>query len=57
MPDRNLFSRNLADAAFTGRRFFHLGPHSVQIVAGRDHRKQQNERATKNAQKHQRRNG
>jgi len=49
VPDRSLSHGCLADTTLTGRGFFHLGPHGVQVVAGRDHREQQNECAAESA--------
>jgi hypothetical protein len=35
-------------------RLFHLGPHGVQVVGGRDYREQQNECAAESAEKDER---
>jgi hypothetical protein len=54
MRDGSLFPGCLADAAFAGRGFFHLGAHGVQIVGGRDHRKQQNNYTSEDAKEDER---
>jgi hypothetical protein len=49
-PARTLIAPCLAHGALTDGRVFHLGPHRVQIVRGRDHRKQQNQHTSQGQQ-------
>jgi hypothetical protein len=55
VPDRGLLHRRLADTPLARRGFLHLGAHGVQVVAGRDHREQQNDYAAENAEEDERR--
>jgi hypothetical protein len=49
-PGRTLIAARLAHRPLARGRFFHLGPHCVQIVRSRDHRKQQNQHAPQRQQ-------
>ena len=49
-PCRALIISRLARRALVDGGIFHLGPHRVQIVRGRDHRKQQNQRTPQRQQ-------
>jgi len=53
-PSRILIASSLPHRALAGGRLFHLGPHRVQIVRSRDHRKQQNQHASQGQQTLQR---
>ncbi len=47
---RTLLAGRLSHCALVGGRVFHLGPHGMQIVGSRDHRKQQNQGASQRQQ-------
>ena len=53
-PSRIPIASRLAHRAFADGGIFHLGPHRVQIVRSRNHRKQQNQRASESEQTLQR---
>lgn len=44
------FAALLADAAFAGGRFLHLGAHGAEIVGGRDYREENDEHASEGQQ-------
>ena len=53
-PSRILFASRLPHRALAGSRLFHLGPHGMQIVRSRNHRKQQHQSASQGHQTLQR---
>ncbi len=56
MSDRVIGRGRMAGMPERAFRLFHLRAHGVQVVAGRNHRKQQDEGTTKNANENKRRN-